>query len=76
MDVGDGGNDTDHNDDEMDALGGWCITLGGTGWHASVDIQKLKRTHHMVIFIMMIIATVIIDESHFQPMPDDTWKCG
>ena len=28
MDVGDGGKDTDHNDDEMDALGGWCITLG------------------------------------------------
>ena len=24
----DGGDDSDHNDDDMDALGGWCITLG------------------------------------------------
>ena len=26
---------------------------GGTGWRASVDIQKLKRTHHTMIFIFI-----------------------
>ena len=68
-DDGDNDNDIDDDEDDGDGLGWWCITLG-IDCYASMDIQELERTHH----IMMIIATMIRMQILFNLCPDDTFE--
>ena len=41
----------------MMLLGGGVLHWG-TGWHASVDIQELKRTHHVMMRIKIIVTMI------------------
>ena len=67
-DDGDNDNDIDDDEDDGDGLGWWCITLG-IDCYASMDIQELERTHHM----MTIIETMIRMQILLNLCPDDTF---